>query len=345
MVGLADTVRRRMWSITTAPSPGGGSALPVNGRGSTDSSVERLPEALDRRFRAIVFDWDGTAVPDRRADASRLRRLVEELCHAGVELAVITGTNVDNVDGQLRARPAGPGHLHLGVNRGSETFRADAGGLHLVERRVATPAEDAALAAAAEQTVAELARRGLDADLVSQRLNRRKIDLIPIAEWADPPKARITELLEAVEARLAAAGLSGLAEAIELARSKSARAGLADPRVTSDAKHIEIGLTDKSDAAQRLVGELRERGISPSDMLIVGDEFGQLGGLVGSDSLLLVPQAAQATAVSVGAEPGGTPPAVLHLGGGPDRFLALLEDQLARRRPHHSSPCPGGSGP
>ena len=36
-----------------------------------------LPAELARRFEAIVFDWDGTAVPDRSADASRLRALLE----------------------------------------------------------------------------------------------------------------------------------------------------------------------------------------------------------------------------------------------------------------------------
>ena len=173
---------------------------------------------------------------------------------------MITGTHVGNVDGQLGARPAGPGRLLLGVNRGSELYRADAEGLHLVERREATAEEDAALDAAAQATVRELARRGIEAEIVSQRLNRRKVDLIPLAEWRDPPKARIAELLAAVEARLAAAGLQGLREAVELAVSAARLAGVADPRVTSDAKHVEIGLTDKADAAARVFAELARRG-------------------------------------------------------------------------------------
>ena len=221
------------------------------------------PAALDRRFEAVVFDWDGTAVPDRAADASHLRELIEKLCALGLDLAVITGTHVGNVDGQLGARPAGPGRLLLGVNRGSELYRADAEGLHLVERREATAEEDAALDAAAQATVRELARRGIEAEIVSQRLNRRKVDLIPLAEWQDPPKARIAELLAAVEARLAAAGLQGLREAVELAVSAARLAGVADPRVTSDAKHVEIGLTDKADAAARVFAELARRGIAP----------------------------------------------------------------------------------
>ncbi len=288
--------------------------------------------ALDRRFEAIVFDWDGTAVPNRQADATRLRALIEELCELGLELAVVTGTHVGNVHGQLGARPGGPGHLHLCMNRGSEVFRAETDGVHLLERREATPEEEAALDAAAAKTVVELAALGLRAEVVSERLNRRKIDLIPEPEWAEPPKARIAELLAAVEDRLHQAGLAGLEEAVELAERCAVEAGLADPKVTSDAKHVEIGLTDKADAARWVFDYLERRGIAPGLVLIAGDEFGTLGGLPGSDSFLLVAEASRATAVTVGSEPTGPPPDVIALGGGPDAFLDLLEDQLERRR-------------
>jgi trehalose/maltose hydrolase-like predicted phosphorylase len=290
-----------------------------------------LPAELDRRFEAIIFDWDGTAVPDRKADSAGLRELVEAACGAGLELAVVTGTHVGNVDGQLRARPAGPGRLYLCMNRGSEVFRADESGVHLLERREASAGEEVALDEAAKQTVSLLRERGLHAEIVSQRLNRRKIDLIPEPEWIDPPKARIAELLAAVEARLADAGLDGLAEAVGLAQRAAEDAGLTDARVTSDAKHIEIGLTDKADAAHWVFGDLWKRGIAPGLVLVAGDEFGPLGGLPGSDSLLLVEESARAAVVSVGAEPTGVPDGVIHLPGGPEAFSAVLADQLERR--------------
>src|ERR671927_1162130 len=126
-----------------------------------------LPPTLDRRFEAVVFDWDGTAVPDRHANASRLRSLVERLCGLGLDLVVITGTHVGNVDGQLQARPVGPGRLYFCVNRGSEVFRATEDGVELVQRRVATDAENAALDAAAAATVDALAKLGLRAEIVS----------------------------------------------------------------------------------------------------------------------------------------------------------------------------------
>ncbi|HEX2737102.1 MAG TPA: hypothetical protein VHP57_03090, partial [Acidimicrobiia bacterium] len=114
------------------------------------------PAAIDHRFEAILFDWDGTAVPDRSADANRVRTVIESLCAASVDVAVVTGTHVGNVDGQLQARPKGPGRLLLALNRGSEVFEVTEAGPQLVERRQATPDEDAMLDAAAKLTVARL---------------------------------------------------------------------------------------------------------------------------------------------------------------------------------------------
>jgi trehalose/maltose hydrolase-like predicted phosphorylase len=295
------------------------------------------PKELDRRFEAIVFDWDGTAVPDRGADATGLRATAEALSRAGVDLVIVSGTNLENVDGQLRARPAGPGELHLCLNRGSEVFAVDEAGAQLVHRRHASAKEDRLLSAAADLTVERLAAHGLPAEIVAQRMNRRKIDLIPLPAWADPPKARIADLVTAVEARLHAAGIATLGDVIEIARTAAREVGLLDVKVTSDAKHVEIGLTDKSDSARWAFGHLWRRGIGPGLVLIAGDEFGPLGGMPGSDSLMLIPGATRATAVSVGVEPGGVPARVTRLAGGPASFHHILDDQL-RRRAHHAVP-------
>jgi trehalose/maltose hydrolase-like predicted phosphorylase len=285
----------------------------------------------DRTFEAIIFDWDGTAVPDRTADAEPVRLRVEALSRAGVDVTVVSGTSVDNIDGQLRARPTGPGRLYLCLNRGSEVFAVDEHGPQLVWRRTATPEEDAKLDRAAASTIARLAATGLVAVLVSQRLNRRKIDLIPVSEWADPAKARIAELLDAVTKRLRSRGVPNLAAVVELATGAAREAGLDDPRVTSDAKHVEIGLTDKSDSARWVLNDLWARGIGPGLVLIAGDEFGGMGGVRGSDAWMLIPEASRSVVVSVGLEPEGVPAGVIHLGGGPAVFVALLDDQLGRR--------------
>ena len=67
-----------------------------------------IPAPLERRFEAIVFDWDAVAEPGRPAAANRLRRLVEEACDAGIELAIVSEADVETVDGQLKvASPIG----------------------------------------------------------------------------------------------------------------------------------------------------------------------------------------------------------------------------------------------
>ena len=159
--------------MTVATSPLGGRPRVVE-----PNSVP--PWGLDRRFEAVVFDWDGTAVPERGADATEVRGAVEELCAHGMDVAVVTGTNIRNVDAQLGARPDGPGRLYLCLNRGSEVYAVDERGPHLIFRRLATEAEEAALDAAAGDTVARFAARGVSAEIVSERLNRRKIDVIPV---------------------------------------------------------------------------------------------------------------------------------------------------------------------
>jgi hypothetical protein len=289
--------------------------------------------ALDRRFDAAIFDWDGTAVPDRASDASRVRQLTESLCAGGMHVGIVSGTHVGNVDGQLRARPHGPGTLVLALNRGSEVFVVGPDGPHLVEQRVATPSENQALDSAAAATVASFRARGLRTEVVSQRLNRRKIDLIPEPEWHDPPKASIDRLLRAVTARLTAVGIDGLQEAVAIATQEARAAGLTGAKITSDVKHVEIGLTDKADSARWLFRYLRDRDVDADLVLLCGDEFGSLGGVPGSDSMMLLASGAErATAVSFGVEPAGTPDQVLNLGGGPARFAAVLGDQLSRRR-------------
>lgn len=291
-----------------------------------------LPKSLRRRFEALIFDWDGTAVPDRVTAVPKLCETIERLTQLGMDVAVITGTNIDNVDPQLGARPEGPGQLYLGLNRGSEIFAVGPEGPNLLYRRQASSEENEALDKAAALLIEWLSSRGLVAEVVAGRLNRRKIDLIPLPEWASPPKAQIGELLIAVKERLSASGIASLSAVVALAQAACQTAGLDDAKITSDAKYIEIGLTDKADSTRWLFSELTHRGISPVQTMVFGDEWGTLGELPGSDTFLSVPEYPGAQLISVGEEPEGVPKGVIHIPGGPASFLSIIQDQLRRRR-------------
>jgi kojibiose phosphorylase len=296
----------------------------------------KLPPELAHPFKIIALDWDGTAVMSRREDAALVRDLMDRLLSQGVVIVIITGTNFANIDRQLSAAIQGPQkrNLYILTNRGSEVYGFDASAQPmLLYRRVATPEEGRRLTEVADivrDTV--VAKTGLPIEVIYDRLNRRKIDLIPVPEWRDPPKSMIGELLKAVQARLQGAGLSGGIQTVfDLAGKIAREKGLTGARVTSDVKHIEVGLTDKSDAVDWMMRELaQKRGVPPSAILIAGDEFGPIAGFPGSDAKMLTPATRGAVVVSVGREPNGVPAGVLHLGGGPECFRALLADQLAR---------------
>src|ERR1019366_339767 len=81
-------------------------------------------------------------------------------------------------------------------------------------------------------------------------------------------------------------------------------------------------------------GWLADRGITGELTLIVGSGFGSDGGREGLDSPMLVEGFLRAVVVSVGNAPAGATEGVVHLGGGPDQVIALLDQQLARRAAH-----------
>lgn len=292
--------------------------------------------ALDRPFSLVVFDWDGTAVRDRREDASELRDRLRALLERGVVIVIVTGTHIGNIAQQLALEGAilPRGRLYAATNRGSEVYAFTPQGLpERIVYRQAKPDENRALDRIATALQAELMQRtGLPIAVIVDRLNRRKIDLIPVNAWRDPPKAQIAALLAAVQDRFLQVGLpDGLGYALASARGLAAAEGLPEARITSDVKHVEVGLTDKGDSMAWVLHALAPTlGVPPEAILVAGDEFGPLAGFLGSDSQMHLPDADGATFVSVGSEPNGVPEGVLHLGGGPPRFKELLAD-LAKR--------------
>ncbi len=299
---------------------------------TSPSRVDSLPQALHRRFELIIFDWDGTAVPDRQTPVPDLNRALEALLLRGVWIAPVTGTKVENLENQsllLLTPEARAKNLIVCTNRGSEVWSYDAAGVRRqVYGRVASAVEEQQLTAAAEELQRELRARGLETVIIYQRLNRRKVDLIPLPEWADPPKAKISDLIAATRDRVRAAGFAEIGDVIELAAELARGAGLARPRITSDGKYVEVGLTDKGDSLVWLFENVaRENAIENDDVLVAGDEFGDVGGFSGSDARMLIPEAQNAVFISVGPEPAGVPEPVIKLAGGPRTFAEILQWQ------------------
>jgi kojibiose phosphorylase len=289
-----------------------------------------LHRALDRAFPLICFDWGGTAVLHREDDAAAVRSRVERLAALGVDVAVVSGRDVQSVDGQLRARPTVEGRLFLFLSRGSEVYVVGPGGPRLLERRQASSDEEARLTAAAEAVRDDLAEAGLQVGVIYTRLNRRRVDLAPggLTSHVDDAAA----VRRRVARRLAKAGIKDLAALVDTAHALAREAGLGHPGIGSDGRHIEIGLTDKSDALRSVLRWLvHQRGRDPAELLFVGDDFGAGADGGGNDRLAMIPELRPAIFVSVGDEPDGVPRHVVHIGGGPAALLAVLDDQIERR--------------
>ncbi len=295
--------------------------------GPGDEAAGRaLARALDHEFDLICFDWEGTAVADLRADAAAVRGRVERLTALGVDIAVVSGGGAAAVDGQLLARPGVEGRLFLYLSGGSEVYVVGPSGPRLLERRQATPEENAQLTGAAEALRDRLVADGLRVEVAYDRLNRCRVDLAP--DWPDPPQGGLGELRRQVNERLRKAGIAGVDGCVDLARELSHEAGLAHLRIAGHGKRIEIGLTDTGDSMRSVLRSLVVgRGRRPQDVLVLGSRFGSVDG----ESPLLIPELRRAVFVGVGTEPGDAPARVLKGGGGPGRFLEILHDQLATR--------------
>ena len=297
---------------------------------NADTVPRALRRALEREFPVICFGWDGTAVTSAQDDATAVRSRVERLTALGVDIAIVSDADVRSVDGQLCARPGVEGRLFLYLSRGSEVYVVGPSGPRLLERRQATPAEEAQLNAAAEALRAQLHAHGLEVAVVAAGLNRRRIDLA--SGWSDAPQTAPDALQQHVAERLQAAGMRGAGAAMERAREAGRAAGLAHPVVVGNGRYIEIGLTDRSDSMRAVLRSLIVgRGRQPQDLLVLGGEFSRNGRRAESDALMLIPELRRATYVSVGAEVSTVPPRVLRAGGGSERFLEILHDQLAER--------------
>jgi trehalose/maltose hydrolase-like predicted phosphorylase len=69
--------------------------------------------AYDRRFEAIVIEWEDTAPTGRDADLGAIRTHVQAASAAGLHLAVVGGDDVAGIAAGLGVRPGGPGRLLL----------------------------------------------------------------------------------------------------------------------------------------------------------------------------------------------------------------------------------------
>lgn len=281
-----------------------------------------------KRYKAIFFDWDGTAVTSRTAPTDAIVKAMVPLLDAGVRLAIISGTTYDNIAGGNLHRcftSAQLNYLYLGLGRGALDYGFTNGDPIVLHSRI--PETEGILHihdACYRIHRLLLEKYRINTDIVFSRPNYCKIDLLTNQDRGESLFLQAGEvaLLDTV---LHDHGIDGAKYLIELAESFGTSD---DPlKATTDAKYLEVGSTGKCDNVDAFM-ELFSSDIRPEDCCFWGDEFvGVSDQVFGSDSGMITARTRMGNFFDVSNLSGDRPMGVCHLGGGVNRFLQFLDEQ------------------
>ena len=285
-----------------------------------------------KKYKAVFFDWDGTAVTSRTAPAEAAVSAMRPLLEKGVKLAVISGTTLENIAGgrieeyftkkQLE-------NLYLGLGRGAYNYEFRDGTPYIFENKI--PDQKTLLdihRICFEIHVRLKEQYGLDTDIVFCRPNYCKIDLMADNLRGDHLFMREDEL-HMLRKKLKNHGIRrGLMELLELAVSIGKDYGI-KVVPTCDAMYLEVGVSSKSDNVDAILGRIsRESGIQAGDCAFWGDEYvGIAENIFGSDSFMRTGRTSAGDFFDVSEVSGQRPEGVKMVGGGVERFLEFLKGQ------------------
>lgn len=284
-----------------------------------------------RKYKAVFFDWDGTAVLSRKAPVDDAVAGMRTLLDRGVKLAVISGTTMENIAGgkiETYFTEKQLENLYLGLGRGAYNYAFRSGKPYVFADRMPDQEMLEAIHRTSFEIHMELKKRyGLDTDIVFSRPNYCKIDLSVNNDRGDNLFMQENEL-DQLKMILKEHGVdSGLKGLMDLAVEIGDRYGL-QTKPTCDAKYLEVGISSKSDNTETILKKIQEEtGILPEECSYWGDEFvGLEAGIYGSDSFMYTEKTKAGDFFDVSNVPGIRPEGIVQLGGGIERFLGFLRE-------------------
>ena len=78
-----------------------------------------------QKYRAVFFDWDGTAVLSRKAPVGEAVAAMKPLLNQGVRLVIVSGTTIENIAGgeiEKYFTKKELANLYLGLGRGAFNY-------------------------------------------------------------------------------------------------------------------------------------------------------------------------------------------------------------------------------
>lgn len=293
-----------------------------------------MEESKGKRYGAIFFDWDGTAVLSRKAPVDKAVAVMKPLLKKGVSLVIVSGTTIENIAGgkiEEYFEREELNNLYLGLGRGAYNYSFRNGKPFVFQDMLPDREGLEKIHRICFEIHMELKKKyGFDTDIVFSRPNYCKIDLMPNALRGDNLFMQENEL-DLLKESLRAHGITGgLKELMELAE-ESGRKFEMEVKPTCDAKYLEVGVSSKSDNVDAIFQKLRgETGITAQECAFWGDEFvGIEEGIFGSDSFMKTELTEDGDFFDVSEVPGERPDGVMQIGRGVERFLEFLHEQEA----------------
>ncbi|XZJ40882.1 HAD family hydrolase [Clostridium perfringens] len=288
---------------------------------------------MNKGYRAIFFDWDGTAVTSRKAPVDEIVSRMKGLLNKGIKLAIISGTTIENIAGgrlQDYFTEKELENLFLGLGRGAYNYKFNKNkNLELFNSMI--PEKSVLLdvhKACFDIHMKLLEDYDYKTDIVFSRPNYCKIDLMVDNNRGEQLFLRENEV-DILKENLTRHGFNeGILELIKISEEIGKKYGL-DLVVTTDAKYLEVGVSSKSDNVNTILRYFKDEfGILPEECSFWGDEYiGIDEGLYGSDSFMITDSSKSGDFFDVSNLKGKRPEEVIILSGGVERFLEFLSSQ------------------
>ena len=137
---------------------------------------------MKKKYKAVFFDWDGTAVLSRKAPVEEIVGAMGPLLDQKVNLVIVSGTTMENIAGgklETYFTKEQLAHLYLGLGRGAFNYRYENG----QELIFSDMLPDKKLLGDIHRICFDihmelLEKYGLNTDIVFSRPNYCKIDLM-----------------------------------------------------------------------------------------------------------------------------------------------------------------------
>ncbi len=287
---------------------------------------------MKKKYKAVFFDWDGTAVLSRKAPVEEIVGAMGPLLDQKVNLVIVSGTTMENIAGgklETYFTKEQLAHLYLGLGRGAFNYRYENG----QELIFSDMLPDKKLLGDIHRICFDihmelLEKYGLNTDIVFSRPNYCKIDLMVENQRGDNlfmQENELDMLKDCLKRHGVEGGLQGL---LDISVAAGERYGIT-VKPTCDAKYLEVGISSKSDNVDRILEHLQSvYGICPEECSFWGDEYvGIEEGIYGSDSFMKTEKTGAGDFFDVSEVRGKRPEGVTKLGGGVERFLEFLREQ------------------